>query len=837
MRIRDFTIGIVVAALLPGRAGATPSAVPAIIQAEAYEEGGDGIGYHDATPGNLGGAFRDDGVDIFRGGAEGHYVGDTSPGEWLEFMISVETGFNCQLRYRVAAESASAVFNLRLEIDGITKDVVVTGAAGGATTWSDVFSSRTFRLAAGDHRVRISFLNLGLNIDEIEFATSSEPAPAYLDPSRPVAERVEDLIGRMTTNEKIGQTCLVGSDFLVGTHRGDPVHQESDIRDWMLGGLFSGGGSAPSPNTVESWADTIDRFQAYALSTRLGIPVIYGSDAVHGHNNMRDATLFPHNVGLGASGDAALVERIARATALECAAAGVRWSFAPTVSIARDVRWGRVYESFGEIPSVATPLAAATVRGLHGEDLSRPGAVLACAKHFVGDGGASWGTGPFDTIDRGDAVIDEATLRQLHLPPFEAAISEGCLSIMAALSTWNGAQLHGHRYMLTDVLKGELGFRGFVLSDWRGIDALDYGSYRGAITAAVNAGLDLNMIPDRYVEYSQQYRIAASTAAIPMARLDDAVRRILTVKFELGLFERPFSARELIPVVRSREHLQLAREAVAKSIVLLKNDATLLPLSKDMARIHVAGRHARDVGLQCGGWTISWQGSAGATTAGTTILEAITASVSAATEVSHSDDGGGAAGADVCLVVIGEEPYAEFRGDSAGLRPSATDLATLARARVSGVPLILMVISGRPLILDPEIDDCQACLALWLPGTEGQGVADVLFADQFVRGITPQSWPRSDSALPINVGDAVYEPLFPFGAGISLQPSLAIEALDGRMILTWPAAAGGFALEESTSLGTATWSLVDMTPVRVGDELMLEMPTSGDRMFFKLSLP
>ena len=473
-----------------------------------------------------------------------------------------------------------------------------------------------------------------------------------------------------------------------------PTHPLIDL-SWMLGGLFSGGGTAPSPNTVETWADTIDRFQAYALSTRLGIPVIYGSDAVHGHNNMHDATLFPHNVGLGAGGDAGLVERIARATALECAAAGVRWSFAPTVSIARDGRWGRVYESFGEIPSVAVPLAAAAVRGLHGDDLTQPGAVLACAKHFVGDGGARWGTGPFDTIDRGDAIIDEATLRALHLPPFEAAIAEGCLSVMAALSTWNGAQLHGHRYMLTDVLKGELGFRGFVLSDWRGIDALDYGSYRSAITTAVNAGLDLNMIPDRYIQYSQEYRGAVASAAIPAARLDDAVRRILTVKFELGLFERPFSARELIPQVRSQAHLQLAREAVARSIVLLKNEDTLLPLSKNLAKIHVAGLHAHDIGLQCGGWTVSWQGAAGASTAGTTILEGITASVSETTEVSYSASGDGAAGADVCVVVIGEEPYAEFLGDSADLRPSATDLATLARARASGVPLVLMVISGR----------------------------------------------------------------------------------------------------------------------------------------------
>jgi beta-glucosidase len=582
----------------------------------------------------------------------------------------------------------------------------------------------------------------------------------------------------------------------------------------------------------------VDRFQAYALSTRLGIPILYGSDAVHGHNNMHDATIFPHNIGLGASGDADLVERIARATALECAASGVRWAFAPSVSVARDGRWGRVYESFGETPELGSRLAAAAVRGLHGADLSEPGAVLACAKHYVADGGAMWGTGGFGTIDRGNAVIDEATLRDLHLPPFEAAISGGCLTVMAAFSTWNGAMLHGHRYLLTDVLKGELGFEGFILSDWQGIDSIDYGSYRTAIVSAVNAGVDVCMIPDRYVQYSQEARVAVAAQRISGARLDDAVRRILAAKFKLGLFERPFSDRSLIPMVRSPQHLALAREGVARSIVLLKDDSHLLPLSKRLTRIHVAGRHARDIGLQCGGWTVSWQGGSGATTAGTTIFDAIAAAVSEQTSVTYSADGSAAAGADIGVVVIGEEPYAEFFGDTDELRPSAADLARIAAVKSAGIPVVVMIVSGRPLIIDPDIDGWDACLAIWLPGSEGEGVADVLFADQFAGATLPQTWPRSGNSFPINVGDAGYDPLYPFGFGISLRPSLSIAAGTDSVTLAWPASSGGFALEFAESLGEVDWIRIPDAPSMAGDHFSLDYSTAGKaKGFFRLSQP
>jgi beta-glucosidase len=664
-----------------------------------------------------------------------------------------------------------------------------------------------------------------------------------MNPDQPVAVRVDDLLGRMTDNEKIGQTCFVDRRYLTESVAGDPAHTESDIRAWLLGGVFSGGGSAPNPNTVQAWADMIDRFQGLALSTRLAIPLLYGSDAVHGHNNMANVTIFPHAIGLAATRDEDLLERVGRVVAGECSAAGVRWAFAPAVSVPRNEWWGRFYEGLGETPDMVSPLARAIIRGLQGTNLAAVPGILACAKHYVGDGGTTWGTGINGTIDQGDARIDEATLRALHLPPFQAVIAEGGRSVMVSLSSWQGARMHGNAYLLNQVLKQELGFKGLVVSDWNGINILAPSSYLNAITISVNAGIDMDMIPDRYVQYSQNYRSAVAAGNIDRARLDDAVRRILAVKFQLGLFERPFAERDLFAQVRSPEHLAVGREAVRKSVVVLKNDGDLLPLPKTHRRILVAGRHANDIGLQCGGWTVSWQGSPGRTTAGTTILDAIKGTVSPQTEVDYNTNGVNAAGADVAIVAIGEEPYAEFMGDTQNLRPKAVELSLVSRVRAAGVPVVVLVLSGRPLIVDPDIGNWNAVAAVWLPGTEAQGIADVLFGDFPAVGRLPHTWPRAANRIPINVGDPTYDPLFPVDYGLSFRPSLAAipfsPPLGGRnaIVLSWPAWAAGYGVEFTTALSpAASWYKTAEPPTLVDNRWVLTItPPDSTSVFYRLA--
>ncbi|WP_233358985.1 glycoside hydrolase family 3 N-terminal domain-containing protein [Thermomonospora amylolytica] len=578
-------------------------------------------------------------------------------------------------------------------------------------------------------------------------------APPYQDPSLPVRDRVEDLLARMSLDDKVGQMTQAERGAL------DPV---SDLATYRIGSVLSGGGSAPSPNNARSWADMYDSFQRVALSTPLGIPMIYGVDAVHGHNNVHGATIFPHNIGLGAARDPELVRRIGRATAEEMSGTGVDWNFAPCVCVARNDRWGRTYESFGELPEL--PGAMTTlVTGLQGESLNASGSVLATAKHYVGDGGTTGG------VDQGDTRLSEAELRAVHLPPFRAAIERGVGSVMISFSSWNGAKLHGHRYLITDVLKGELGFSGFVVSDWAGIDQLDGapGFTAEEVRTAVNAGIDMVMVPNDYRRFIGLLRSEVQAGRIPMARVDDANRRILTKKFELGLFERPLTDRNYTGTVGSAEHRALAREAVRKSQVLLKNDGGVLPLAKD-ARIFVAGKSADDIGNQSGGWTISWQGDSGPITPGTTILQAIRNTVTDPANVTYSRSGSGINGDyDVAVAVVGETPYAEGEGDRPGsLGLDAEDLDTLARLRSAGVPVVVVLVSGRPLDIGAHLPDWRALLAAWLPGTEGQGVADVLFGDHRPTGKLPMTWMQSASQQPINDGDGK-TPLFPYGYGLT----------------------------------------------------------------------
>jgi beta-glucosidase len=583
-------------------------------------------------------------------------------------------------------------------------------------------------------------------------APTASSTPPYKDPSLPVAQRVDDLLDRMTLDDKIGQMAQVERTAL---------NPQQDLATYRIGSVLSGGGSAPSPNTPQAWADMYDSFQRTALSTPLGIPMIYGVDAVHGHNNVYGATIFPHNIGLGATRDPDLVRRIGRATAEEVSGTGIDWDFSPCLCVARNDRWGRTYESFGEVPELPTQMST-VITGLQGDTLGGPASVLATAKHYVGDGGTSGG------VDQGDTRISEAELRAIHLPPFKAAVDRGVGAVMISYSSWNGVKMHGNKYLITDVLKGELGFRGFVVSDYAGIDQLDGrpGFTADEIRTAVNAGIDMVMVPLDYQRFLSLLRGEVQAGRIPMSRIDDANRRILTKKFELGLFEHPFTDRSYASTIGSAEHRALARQAVRESQVLLKNSG-VLPLKKS-DRIFVAGKSADDIGNQSGGWTITWQGSSGNITPGTSVLAGLRAAAADPANVVYDRAGNGIDHSYAAAVaVVGETPYAEYQGDRPGsLGLDQEDLDTLGRLKASGVPVVVVLVSGRPLDIGAQLPDWSALLASWLPGTEGGGVADVLYGDYKPTGKLPVTWMRSASQEPINEGDG-QSPLFPFGYGLT----------------------------------------------------------------------
>lgn len=592
----------------------------------------------------------------------------------------------------------------------------------------------------------------------------------YRNPILPLEQRVEDLLSRMTLAEKLGQMTLVEKDSI----------RPGAVTERFIGAVLSGGGGYPNPNTPEAWVEMVSGFQQAALQTRLAIPLLYGVDALHGHNNVRGATIFPHNVGLGAAGDADLVGRIGRVTASAVTATGIYWNFAPVVAVPQDIRWGRTYEAYGEDTELVTTLGTAFLRGLQGESLACAHTALATPKHFLGDGGTIWGTSHTDgyELDRGDTRVDEAVLRAVYLPPYEAAVAAGALAIMVSFNSWNGTKMHAQRYLLTDVLKGELGFSGFLVSDWQAIDQICHDYYQ-AVVMAVNAGVDMSLVPYDYKRFISTLGDAVTKGDIPVGRIDDAVRRILVVKFALGLFERPYANSDDLARVDSDEYRILAREAVGESLVLLKNDNQALPLAKELPLIFVAGEAADDIGIQSGGWTIEWQGSAGGITPGTTILMAIQHAVSAGSVVHYDrfgefdqvpDDAGEPAVADVGIAVVGERPYAEGQGDSNDLTLSEGDLDVVKRLRSRSHRLIVILISGRPLVVNEALETADAFVVAWLPGTEGQGVADVLFGEVPFSGKLPYSWPRSMSQLPFDFANLPTEgcdaPLFPFGYGL-----------------------------------------------------------------------
>jgi beta-glucosidase len=418
----------------------------------------------------------------------------------------------------------------------------------------------------------------------------------YLDPNASVEERTNDLLSRMTLEEKIGQ--MTQADH-------GAISNIDDVKNYYLGSILSGGGSDPaSGNSAVNWADLYDSFQQVALQTRLKIPIIYGIDAVHGHSNVTGAVIFPHNIGLGATRNPQLVEQVARITAVEIAATGVDWTFAPCIAVPRDERWGRTYEGFAETPELVSLLGDASIRGLQTDDLNNPTAIAACAKHYIGDGGTAGG------IDQGNVILTEEELRRIHLPGYISAIENDVKTIMASYNSWNGTKLHGSSYLINDVLKTELGFEGFVVSDWAAIDQIP-GDYMSDVEISINAGIDMVMVPNDYPAFFNNLKSLVEQQKVSIDRIDDAVRRILKVKFEMGLFERSFTDRSLLSMVGSPGHREVGRQSVRESQVILKKNDNVLPLPKSGAKILLAGEHADNIGLQCGGWTIQWLGQSG----------------------------------------------------------------------------------------------------------------------------------------------------------------------------------------------------------------------------------
>lgn len=598
--------------------------------------------------------------------------------------------------------------------------------------------------------------------------TATLPPPAadalYRNPQASVEERVQDLLARMSLGEKIGQMTQVEKNSLTN----------AAATDYAIGSVLSGGGGYPSPNTPEQWSKMIyGYFQRAALRARLSIPILYGVDAVHGHNNVAGAVIFPHNIGLGAANDEELMTRIGQVTAAEMAATGANWNFAPVIAVPQDIRWGRAYEGYGENTDLVTRLGVAYMKGLQGDLLTDPLAVLATPKHYIGDGGTAWGTSTTNDykLDQGVTEMDEATLRALFLPPYVESVRAGARSIMVSYSSWDGIKMHGQKYLITDVLKGELGFSGFIISDWAGVDQVT-NNYYTSLVASINAGVDMVMVPQDYRRFVNTLSEAVRKGDVPQSRIDDAVTRILRVKFEMGLFERSYKQNaELLAKVGSEEHRAVAREAVAKSLVLLKNEGGALPLSKSAPLLYVAGIGADDIGMQSGGWTIEWQGKMGDITPGTTLLEAINATVTSSATVEYKADGSFEAGkqADACVVVVGEQPYAEGIGDKEDLTLSAGDIELTKTMRPLCKKMIVVLYSGRPLVVTEQLPDWDALVAAWLPGTEGQGLADVLFGDKPFTGKLPFTWPRSNDQLPFdftNLGEGEQGPLFPYGFGL-----------------------------------------------------------------------
>jgi len=595
------------------------------------------------------------------------------------------------------------------------------------------------------------------------------PAEAkYKNASLPIEERVDDLMLYMTLDEKVAQMAQAATY----------VATPSDTKLYGLGSILVGGGDHPQSGLKsKDWLNFYNEYQKATMQSRLGIPILFGVDAVHGNAKIEGTTVFPHNIGLGAANDTALVEKIGRITAIESRASGLHWNFAPCIAVARDERWGRTYESYSESPDIVSPLGTSFVRGLQNGNIAEQTSMAACLKHYFADGGAEWGSG-MRGIDRGNSTLSDEDVRKIHLAPYVAALKEKPASVMISFSGIQGVEMHGNKKWI-DVLKQELQFGGIIISDWAGHKELQG---KDLFAQTINAGIDMIMIPEEYPTFVMDVAQNVKDGIITQQRIDEAVRRILRVKFQMGLFERALADESQLNTVGSDEHMAVARDAVRKSLVLLKNEKSALPLSKT-EKVAIVGTKAKDMGVMCGGWTLYWGGysqyekmpasfeqnsqrvkSSGVAVKGKNIMDAFTET--AGSSVVYSDDGNAIDGAKKAIVVIGELPYAEFEGDSKDLSVTKDDVAKIKNLKAQGISVVAVIVSGRPLIIREIEAECDAIVAAWLPGSmAGPGIADVLFGDYDFSGKLSCTWPKDMSQLPINVGDGK-EGLYPFGYGL-----------------------------------------------------------------------
>lgn len=591
----------------------------------------------------------------------------------------------------------------------------------------------------------------------------------YMDATQDVEIRVEALLAQMTLEEKIGQMLQPEQAYITA----------DEVTEYGIGSVLSGGGSAPSTgNTAIDWAYRVNELKEAALETRFGIPLLYGIDAVHGNNNVYGTTIFPHNIGLGATGDLELVEKIGGITAEEVRAIGVQWTFAPTLGNPQNLRWGRSYECFSEDAGEVAEFGAAYIRGFQGvlgsEEYLDENHVLACAKHFIGEGYTTNG------VNQGNVEMSQEEfdilLESGVLDPYTKALDEGVRTVMISFNSVDGMKCHENKHLVRDLLKDELGFTGLVISDYNAVQQLSGLTYKDQIRQAIEAGVDLFMEVSTWKEVAKCMKELVEDGEVPMELIDDATRRILRVKFEAGLFEEEInSANEqaLQDEIGSEEHREVAREAVRKSLVLLKNDnvgeQTAIEALQNATNIRLFGQKAYDIGAQCGGWTISWQGLTGKTTIGTTIIDGIAAEVMPEKKLSHNVKGEIAEENDAIIVVVGEGPYAETDGDRGGnsVTISATDKTMLDKLRQSladqgkeDIPVIAIIIAGRPLDITEYMDMFDGIIMAWLPGTEGAGIADVLFGEYDFSGKLTYTWRE-------NPGDPESAVLFEKGYGLT----------------------------------------------------------------------
>ncbi|CAN5307570.1 glycoside hydrolase family 3 N-terminal domain-containing protein [soil metagenome] len=574
-----------------------------------------------------------------------------------------------------------------------------------------------------------------------------------IETDKTVEQKIDSLLAMMTIDEMIGQMTQVRHfDDISG----------DDVKTKFIGSVIHTQGSVPGKD-ASGWQDRFKELQEQALSTRLAIPLLFGVDAVHGQNSYEGATIFPHNIGLGASANTDLVERAAAITALESRATGFSWVFSPCVALPYNEKWGRVYEAFSESTDLTAALTKASVRGLQG-NLDSTTNVMATAKHFIGDGATDFG------VEGGSSSLNREEVFKRLLPPYQVAITEGVGSVMASFNQLEGCSMHAHKQLITDTLKGTLQFDGIVVSDWKGFS-------RFGETDIINAGIDMVMAVDGdLVPFQEGLKNAVLNGTVSQARIDDAVRRILRQKFRFGLFDHPFPNKILIDKIGSNDHRLIARQAVRESLVLLKNKNQTLPLHKD-SKVVLVGEFANNSGLQSGGWTVNWQGTTENYAGATTILEGFQ-QVSKG-EILYDREGTGNYDADLAVIVVGETPYAEFFGDIGGemnayhLVLSETHQQYINTYKEKGTKIVVILISGRPLVVTKQIELSDAMVVAWLPGSEGAGIADVLFGDYDFKGKLPHSWPKLENDYQGKYGpnfwDSSIEPLYPFGYGLTYR--------------------------------------------------------------------